>query len=115
MAEAMESQSVWILPRNSAIAAIAMTTRTPTRIAYSVVPWPSSSRSRENPGTVAVNPSIIPYRTLLYIDGYGYAVAEDTGGFVEWGGSQIDLFMNSESECRRWGVKRGVTVYVISE
>ena len=66
-------------------------------------------------GMCAVDTSMFPYGTKLFIPGYGYAVAEDTGGFVEWGGSQIDLFMNSESECRRWGVKRGVTVYVISE
>lgn len=50
-------------------------------------------------GMCAVDTSMFPYGTKLFIPGYGYAVAEDTGGFVEWGGSQIDLFMNSESEC----------------
>ncbi|MDL2225454.1 G5 domain-containing protein [Eubacteriales bacterium OttesenSCG-928-M02] len=64
-------------------------------------------------GLCAVNPKQIPYGTKLYIPGYGYAIAADTGGFVNWGGTMIDVFMNSESECRSWGVKRNRTVYII--
>lgn len=76
--------------------------------------WPSSSRSRENPGTVAVNPSIIPYRTLLYIDGYGYAVAEDTGGYLNSHPYNIDLYMDSEYECIQWGMRK-VSVTIIQK
>ena len=38
---AMASHSSWSFGRNSAMAMIAITTRTPTRMAYSVVPWPA--------------------------------------------------------------------------
>jgi 3D (Asp-Asp-Asp) domain-containing protein len=40
-------------------------------------------------GTVAVDPSVIPLGTRMYIPGYGYGVAEDTGGAVT--GNIIDL------------------------
>ena len=67
-------------------------------------------------GYVAVNPSIIPYGTKLYIPGYGYCTAQDTGAFRhEDGGNknQIDLFMETEKECKKWGRKRNVTIYII--
>lgn len=70
-------------------------------------------------GTVAVDPKIIPYGSLLYIvsdDGsytYGPARAEDTGGFIYWDNAPIaDLYFYSESECIRFG-RRNVTVYVL--
>lgn len=67
-------------------------------------------------GIVAVDPKVIPLGSKLYIetsDGsyvYGTAVAADTGGAIK--GNKIDLFMNSETECRRFG-RRTVNVYVI--
>ena len=69
------------------------------------------------PGRVAVNPEQIPYGTEMWIvsnDGivYGYAVAEDTGGFAKKGYYTVDLYMNSVSQCRQWG-DRGVTIYVL--
>lgn len=70
-------------------------------------------------GLVAVNPKQIPYGSRLYIvadDGtvYGYCTAADTGGFVTNGsGTLVDLYMDSEGECRQWG-RRNVTIYVIS-
>jgi 3D (Asp-Asp-Asp) domain-containing protein len=61
-------------------------------------------------GIVAVDPRVIPLRTRLFIEGYGYAVAGDTGGAIK--GSRIDLGFNSMGEARRHGRKR-VRVYVL--
>jgi len=70
-------------------------------------------------GTVAVNPKIIPYGTKMWIvslDGsvnYGFAIAEDTGGFIKWKNPRIvDLFMPTKAQCRNWGV-RGVRIYIL--
>ncbi len=69
-------------------------------------------------GYVAVDPKVIPYGSKLYIvslDGnyvYGYCIAADTGGFVEGGWADVDLYMNTESECVNFGI-RGVRIYVL--
>lgn len=67
-------------------------------------------------GYVAVNPNVIPYGTKLYIPGYGYCTAQDTGAFRHENGgnkNQIDLFMETEKECKKWGRKRNVTIYIL--
>ncbi len=67
-------------------------------------------------GTIAVNPKVIPYYSKIYIPGYGYGTALDTGGFrhAENGMKNlVDLFFNSESECRRWGRKRNFKIYIL--
>jgi 3D (Asp-Asp-Asp) domain-containing protein/uncharacterized protein YabE (DUF348 family) len=67
-------------------------------------------------GYVAVNPSVIPYGTRLYIPGYGYCTAQDTGAFrheEDGGKNQIDVFLNTEKECIRWGRKYNVTIYIL--
>ncbi|MEG1500413.1 MAG: 3D domain-containing protein [Clostridiales bacterium] len=61
-------------------------------------------------GTIAVDPSVIPLGSYLYVEGYGYGRAEDTGGAIK--GNRIDVFMDSEGACRQWGVKK-VDVYVL--
>lgn len=61
--------------------------------------------------TIAVDPSVIPLGSKVYIPGYGYAIASDTGGAIK--GNKIDLYMNSEQACNTWG-RRPVTVYVIA-
>ena len=67
-----------------------------------------------NPGgmsTIAVDPSFIPLGSKVYVEGYGYAIAADTGGAIK--GNIIDLFLNSSSECWSWG-RRPVTVLVVA-
>ena len=61
--------------------------------------------------TIAVDPSVIPLGSKVYIPGYGYAIASDTGGAIK--GNIIDLFMNSEQACLNWG-RRPVTVYIVA-
>ncbi|HHV19278.1 MAG TPA: DUF348 domain-containing protein [Thermoanaerobacterales bacterium] len=61
-------------------------------------------------GVVAVDPKVIPLGTKLYIDGYGFARAEDTGGAIK--GDKIDLFLNTAEETKRFG-RRWVTVYIL--
>lgn len=61
-------------------------------------------------GAIAVDPSVIPLGTELYVEGYGYCVAEDTGGLIK--GNRIDIYLDSESECVEWGV-RDVSVYIL--
>lgn len=69
-------------------------------------------------GVVAVNPQVIPYGTRLYIvsaDGkyvYGYAIAGDTGGALRRNEVLVDLFYDTESQCRAFG-RRDVVVYIL--
>lgn len=66
-------------------------------------------------GAIAVDPSVIPYGTEMYIvsnDGnyiYGYASAEDCGNFR---GNAIDLFFDDEDFCWQFG-RRDCTVYIL--
>ena len=61
-------------------------------------------------GVVAVDPSVIPLGTHMYIPGYGHAVAGDTGGAIR--GHRIDLGFSSNAQAFRFG-RRPVTVYLI--
>lgn len=63
-------------------------------------------------GMVAVDPRVIPYGTELYVPGYGRCVAADTGGALRSGRVLLDLFMDSESDCRSWG-RRTKNVYIL--
>ena len=70
-------------------------------------------------GGVAVNPRIIPYGSKLYIetsDGnivYGYAVANDTGGFIYTSDTLCDLFYNNRDVCYQFG-RRYVNLYILA-
>ena len=61
-------------------------------------------------GTCAVDPRFVSLRSELWIEGYGYAFANDTGGAVK--GNVVDLYMNSKGQCISWG-RRNKTAYVI--
>ncbi len=60
-------------------------------------------------GMVAVDPSVIPYGTKMYIPGYGIAVAKDCGV----SGNRIDVFLDTEAECTKFGRKRDRTIYIL--
>lgn len=63
-------------------------------------------------GVVAVDPNVIPLYSRIYIDGYGPAIAGDTGGDIV--GNRIDLCFDTVEEALQWGV-RPVTVYILDE
>jgi 3D (Asp-Asp-Asp) domain-containing protein len=65
---------------------------------------------RAGHGIVAVDPRIIPLGTKLYIPGYGFAIAGDTGGAIK--GSRIDLGFDSISDAMQFG-RRVVKVYTL--
>ncbi len=68
-------------------------------------------------GAIAVDPSVIPYGTRMYIvswDGsvvYGYATAEDCGGAIN--GNRVDLYYDTYEECIQFG-RRDCTIYFLS-
>lgn len=53
------------------------------------------------PETVAVDPNIIPLGTEMWIEGYGKAIARDTGGDIV--GYRLDIWKESCDECMVWG------------
>jgi uncharacterized protein YabE (DUF348 family) len=61
-------------------------------------------RANPNAKVIAVDPSVIPLGTKVYVEGYGYAVAADTGSAIK--GNKIDVFLPSKSAAYRWGSKR---------
>ncbi|MGH7683574.1 MAG: 3D domain-containing protein, partial [Vulcanimicrobiaceae bacterium] len=61
-------------------------------------------------GIVAVDPRVIPLGTRLFIEGYGPALAGDTGGAIK--GYRIDLGFNSYESAIHFG-ERPVRVFVL--
>jgi len=61
-------------------------------------------RANPNMKVIAVDPRIIPLGSKVYVEGYGYAVAADTGGAIK--GYIIDLLMPSHADAYRWGRKK---------
>ena len=75
----------------------------------------TGARAKRNPNgysTIAVDPRIIPLGTKVWVDGYGYAIAEDVGGAIK--GNKIDLYFDSSSEMWDWGA-RNVDIYILRQ
>ncbi|WP_349409055.1 ubiquitin-like domain-containing protein [Pseudalkalibacillus sp. SCS-8] len=60
-------------------------------------------RANPNAKVIAVDPSVIPLGSKVWVEGYGYATALDTGGAIV--GNKIDVFFSSKSAARSWGRK----------
>lgn len=113
------------VPRSNAVVAASLVSRggmnfrphsvlkSVTLTAYSpeVGTHTASGRKAEVGRTIAVDPSVVPMGWWVYIEGIGYRRAEDTGGAIN--GRKIDVFLSSEAEARRFGLKRGKVVYII--
>jgi 3D (Asp-Asp-Asp) domain-containing protein len=61
---------------------------------------------KDNPDkkVISVDPSVIPLGTEVYVEGYGYAVAADTGGAIK--GNKIDVFIPDKQDAINWGKKQ---------
>jgi uncharacterized protein YabE (DUF348 family) len=73
----------------------------------------TGATAKRNPSgysTVAVDPRVIPLGSKLWIDGYGFAIAEDIGGAIK--GNEIDLYFDSSKELWNWGM-RNVDIYIL--
>lgn len=57
-----------------------------------------------NMKVIAVDPSVIPLGSKVWVEGYGYAIAGDTGGAIK--GNKIDLLMSSKDKAYKWGRKK---------
>jgi len=67
-------------------------------------------RNTSGYSTIAVDRHIFPYGTKLFVQGYGFAIAADTGTAII--GNRIDVYFNTYSEACRYGSKY-VKVYVL--
>ncbi|MFJ7827847.1 3D domain-containing protein [Psychrobacillus sp. NPDC096623] len=68
-------------------------------------------RANPNQKVIAVDPRVIPLGTKVWVEGYGEAIAGDTGGAIK--GNKIDVFMPSYDNAIAWGVKE-VKIRVIN-
>jgi len=61
--------------------------------------------------TIAVDPKVIPYGSVVYIPEYKALFrAEDTGSAIK--GKRIDIFLPNEDECKEFG-RKNIRIYVL--
>ncbi|KGR77581.1 G5 and 3D domain-containing protein [Ureibacillus sinduriensis] len=53
---------------------------------------------------IAVDPSVIPLGTKVWVEGYGNAIAADKGSAIK--GNKIDVFVGSDAQANSWGRKK---------
>jgi len=78
--------------------------------AYALTGSRTAMGAKTRRGIVAVDPRVIPLGTHMFIKGYGYAVAADTGGAIK--GRRVDLFFKSKRDAVKWG-RRPVDIYIL--
>ncbi len=76
------------------------TGKTPDHPAYGI----TASGEKVRPGVIAVDPTVIPLGTRLWVEGYGEALAADTGGAIR--GRKIDVYFPSHQQALEWGRKQ---------
>ncbi|MCO0598532.1 LysM peptidoglycan-binding domain-containing protein [Peribacillus butanolivorans] len=60
-------------------------------------------KANPNAKVISVDPSVIPLGSKVYVEGYGYATAADTGSAIK--GNKVDIFIPNEQDAINWGVK----------
>lgn len=61
-------------------------------------------KADRNLKVIAVDPSVIPLGSKVWVEGYGNAIAGDTGGAIK--GNIIDLHMPTKEKAYSWGRKQ---------
>ncbi|MGM7634600.1 LysM peptidoglycan-binding domain-containing protein [Bacillus sp. Hm123] len=59
--------------------------------------------ANRNAKVIAVDPNVIPLGSKVHVEGYGTAIAGDTGGAIK--GNKIDLHVPTKAEANQWGVR----------
>ena len=70
----------------------------------------TATGTNAGPGSIAVDPTVIKLGSHLYVPGYGYGYAVDTGGAIK--GTLIDVWLTCDAAIQ-WG-RRQVTIYVLA-
>ena len=76
-------------------------------------PSMTATGTKPGPGTVAVNPEVISYGKNIYIQGYGWGQALDTGGAIIAREDLVDVFHWTYDEAIAWGRRKAVVVWEI--
>lgn len=63
-------------------------------------------------GVIAVDPNVIPLGTKVWVEGYGHAIAADTGSAVK--GNIIDVWLPTEEKAIQWG-RKNVDIKIYEE
>ena len=68
---------------------------------------------RANPElkVIAVDPNVIPLGSKVWVEGYGHAIAGDTGGAIK--GNRIDVFVPTKEQAYRFG-RKSVKIRVLN-
>ncbi|MGE7917132.1 LysM peptidoglycan-binding domain-containing protein [Lysinibacillus xylanilyticus] len=61
-------------------------------------------KTNPNAKVISVDPAVIPLGSKVYVEGYGEAIAGDTGGAIK--GNRIDVFFPSQQDAINFGVKK---------
>ena len=103
---------VWILPDFNTFSQVAEVEVTAydahSSQSINVKKWQDGKTALNRPAvpgwTIAVDPRIIPFDSLVFIPGFGWRVAEDVGGAIK--GYKIDILMETKGDAMRFGRKK---------
>ncbi|MBW8350077.1 LysM peptidoglycan-binding domain-containing protein [Bacillus sp. IITD106] len=60
-------------------------------------------KKNQNAKVISVDPKVIPLGTKVWVEGYGEAIAGDTGGAMK--GNKIDIHLPTKAKALQWGVR----------